>query len=66
MAERVEAGPLWQLETAEQQRDGSRNRVRLQRGAVRVAEDEIALVTVAEVSAVLLLRLAMRLQLLQG
>src|SRR6185312_14065835 len=62
MAQRVEARALGQLQAAEEQRDGGGDRVRLQGRAVGVAEDEIALVALAEVVALRLLLLAMRMK----
>jgi hypothetical protein len=66
VAQRMEAGALRKLQAAEQQGDGGGDRVRLQRRAVRVAEDEIALITLAEVGSVFFLLLLVDLKLPQG
>src|ERR1039457_1568889 len=66
VAQRVKAGALGQLEVAEQQRDGSGDRVGFQGRPVWVTENEIALVALAEMFAVRLLSFPVRLQLLQG
>lgn len=47
VAQGVKAGALRKFQVAEQEGDGGGNRVRLQRGAVRIAKDVIALVAFA-------------------
>src|SRR5580704_5299597 len=64
VAQRVEARALWQMQSAKQQRNGRRNRVRLQWCAIRIPEDQIQVdpIVRSELVPELLLALAVRIQ----